>query len=57
MSVFLKKDKNIATIELDLKDSKVNLLTADVIRELDRCLDEVAKDSSLKALVVKSNGH
>lgn len=54
MSITYHEDNNIGFIEFDQKDSKVNLLTAAVLRELDAILDSLAAKSSLKAVVVLS---
>ena len=55
MAVTLRKEENIGIIELDQEDSKVNLLTADTIMRLDSILEEVKREPSLKALMIKSN--
>ena len=48
------EDNNTGFIEFDQKDSKVNLLTAAALRELDQILDSLADKSSLKAVVLIS---
>ena len=45
---------NIGFIEFDQKDSKVNLLTAVTLQELDKILDLLAGKSSLKAIALIS---
>jgi len=52
--VFLKVENDVGVIEFDLPDSKVNLLTAEVIQRFDSILDEVQKNTRLKAVVLKS---
>ena len=42
----------IARLVFDLPDEKVNKLTAAVLEDLERILDAVAKDSTIKALIV-----
>lgn len=54
MSVVLNKKDNIIYIEFDQKDSKVNVLTSEVIRALDTLLDEIKRDTSAKAVVFLS---
>ncbi|MDP2654638.1 MAG: 3-hydroxyacyl-CoA dehydrogenase NAD-binding domain-containing protein [Candidatus Omnitrophota bacterium] len=54
MSVFYRKDGHFGFITFDLADSKVNLLTADVMKRLDTLLDEIAKDAALKAVIIES---
>src|SRR3990167_9487614 len=55
MSFTLKINNNIGIIEFDQKDSKVNLLTSEAIRQLDRLLDEAANNPQIKALVITSS--
>src|SRR6185503_4022891 len=55
MGVFLKKINSIAQVTFDLPDSKVNLLTAEVLKKLDGILDEIKSDPSLKAVIMQSD--
>ena len=55
MGVTFKLVDRIAFIEFDLPDSKVNILTAGVIQELDRILDPLKGNGQIDALVVTSN--
>jgi len=48
---FMEKDSGIAILTIDVKDKKVNILTSDVMQELDEILDVVAAKTSIKALV------
>ncbi len=55
MSLYFRIENNIGTIEFDLPDSKVNLLTADVLKKLDALLDDLKSNTtSLKALLIVS---
>lgn len=61
MSITYREDNNIGFIEFDQTDSKVNLLTAAALQELDKILDSLAPagslpagKSSLKAVVIVS---
>lgn len=54
MSIFFTITNNIGTIEFDQKDSKVNVLTAETLKELDSILEEVKKQVSLEALIILS---
>ena len=54
MSINLRIENKIATIEFDQPDSKVNLLTADVIRRFDMILEEVHTKSDLRAVLITS---
>ncbi len=54
MSIFYHISNNIGFIEFDQKDSKVNVLTAETLREFDAALEEIKKQSSLDALVILS---
>ena len=54
MSITYREENNTGFIEFDLKDSKVNLLTAAALQELDKILDLLAGKSALKAVVVQS---
>lgn len=49
MSITYREDNNVGFIEFDQKDSKVNLLTAAALRELDKILDPLAPAGSLPA--------
>lgn len=54
MSLTFKIDNNIAYLEFDHPDSKVNILTSEVVQRLGVLLDEISAKSNLKALVVVS---
>ncbi len=54
MSLSYREQNNIGFIEFDQQDSKVNLLTTDVLKGLDRILDALAGKSSLKAVAIVS---
>ena len=54
MSVHFKQDANIGYIVFDQADSKVNVLNADTIKQLDAILDNVKNNQSLAALILIS---
>ena len=54
MSVTLTVKNNIGVILFDLADSKVNLLTFDVLEKFGELLDEIHANSDLKALIIQS---
>jgi len=54
MGVYLQKDNTIATVTFDLPDSKVNLLTADVLMRLNGILDQIEASKEIKAVVIQS---
>lgn len=54
MSITYREDNNTGFIEFDLKDSKVNLLTAQVLQELGAILDKLESSTALNALVFVS---
>src|SRR3989338_41980 len=54
MSITLNINNNIAYITFDNPDSKVNVLTSDVLRKFESLLDEVKAKPDLKALVIAS---
>ncbi len=54
MNPSLRIENNVGFIEFDHPDSKVNLLTAEVLKGLDCLVDEVGGNSSLKAVVIIS---
>jgi len=54
MSITYREENNTGFIEFDQKDSKVNLLTADTLRELDKILDSISGKSSLTVVVLIS---
>src|SRR3989338_5332134 len=54
MSITLNINNNIAYITFDNPDSKVNVLTSDVLRKFESLLDEVKAKPDLKALVITS---
>jgi 3-hydroxyacyl-CoA dehydrogenase / enoyl-CoA hydratase / 3-hydroxybutyryl-CoA epimerase len=47
-------DKGIATLTLDVPDEKVNILSFEVLQQLDRYLDQLKNDPQVKALVIRS---
>ncbi len=54
MPVEFRIENNIAFIEFDQPEAKVNLLTAKVLEELVRILDELQNKSSLAGVVISS---
>ena len=54
MGVYYRLEESIGIIEFDLPDSKVNLLTADVMKRLDIILAEIKKNDRTKAVLVVS---
>ncbi len=48
------KDNGIAFLELDFKDGKVNILSSNVMRELDEMLDHLHERKDITALVIVS---
>lgn len=54
MSLKLRIENNIATIEFDHPDSKVNLLTSEVVKEFEVLLDQVYLNNKLRALLIVS---
>jgi 3-hydroxyacyl-CoA dehydrogenase/enoyl-CoA hydratase/3-hydroxybutyryl-CoA epimerase len=54
MSVTLTIEHDVGFIEFDQPDSKVNLLTADVIRRFDAILTQVAAAKEINTLVITS---
>ncbi|MCA9407073.1 MAG: enoyl-CoA hydratase/isomerase family protein, partial [Candidatus Omnitrophica bacterium] len=54
MPLTLRENKNIAFIEFDQEDSKVNVLSGDVIKQLDKILDELKGKTNLEAVVFAS---
>lgn len=54
MSVTYREENNIGFIEFDQTDSRINLLTAAALQELDKVLDSLAGKSSLKAVALIS---
>ncbi len=54
MSVFYKEEGNIAYITFDAPDSKVNVLSGQVLLAFEKILEEFKSVSSLKALVIQS---
>jgi len=50
----LKKENGIATLTFDLAGEKVNKLSAPVLIELDALLDDLAKQTDIKLLVIQS---
>lgn len=53
-SVALRVDKNIGWLELDLEGEKVNKFSEPVLLRFQEVLEEIKKDSTIKALVVIS---
>ncbi len=54
MAVTLKKINEVAFLEWDQPDAKVNLVTPEALGQLDGLLDTIASDPSIKALVITS---
>ena len=54
MSLELTIKNDIGYVAFDMEDSKVNLLTMDMVKHLDGILDEVLTKPSLKALIIYS---
>ncbi|MCK5013285.1 MAG: enoyl-CoA hydratase/isomerase family protein [Candidatus Omnitrophica bacterium] len=54
MSISLKVENDVGFIEFDQDDSKVNLLTSDMLRRLDGILDGIGTREDLNTLVVVS---
>jgi len=54
VSLTYREENNIGIIEFDLKDSKVNLLNASTLNQLDKTLDDVRQKAGLSALVLLS---
>ncbi len=54
MSITFRTDNNIGYITFDQPDSKVNVLTSDVLRKFESFLDDVKSKPGLKALVITS---
>lgn len=54
MSVTYHVTNNIATIEFDMPDSKVNLLTSDCLLRLGNICDEIKRQPGVKAVVLVS---
>jgi 3-hydroxyacyl-CoA dehydrogenase/enoyl-CoA hydratase/3-hydroxybutyryl-CoA epimerase len=54
MSITFQENGNIGFITFDQNDSKVNLLSADMLKRLDAVLDDVKKKASLKAVIFRS---
>ena len=53
-SLNLKIDKEIAILEFDQPDSKVNVLSRDTMQELNSTLDSLSKRGELRALLITS---
>lgn len=54
MSVTLKIENDVGFIEFDQADSKVNILTSDVIKRFDALLDQAAAAKGINTLVIAS---
>ena len=54
MSVFYKEENGIGTITFDNPDSKVNVLTGEVLRGLEGILNEIKNKTTLKVLLIQS---
>ncbi|WP_298754664.1 3-hydroxyacyl-CoA dehydrogenase NAD-binding domain-containing protein [uncultured Arcobacter sp.] len=50
----LNIDNSIATLTFDLKNSKANKLSFELLAELDKVLDDIKENSEIKALVIDS---
>ncbi|MBX9952838.1 MAG: hypothetical protein K2Y39_26930, partial [Candidatus Obscuribacterales bacterium] len=47
-------NSGVALVTLDLPDSKYNLLSEKVLRDLIACLDQAASDKAVKGMVIHS---
>ena len=54
MSISLKVQNDVGFIEFDQEDSKVNLLTSDMLQRLDGILDGLTTRKDLNTIVVVS---
>jgi 3-hydroxyacyl-CoA dehydrogenase/enoyl-CoA hydratase/3-hydroxybutyryl-CoA epimerase len=54
MGVYYRVEGDLGFLEFDLPDSRVNLLTGDVMKRLDAILDEIKKNGRVKAILVMS---
>lgn len=54
MGVYYRLEENIGIIEFDLPDSKVNLLSSDVMQRLDVFLTEIRKSDRTRAVLLLS---
>src|SRR3989338_1425736 len=55
MALTFDVKNNIGVLTFDQDDSKVNLLSAEIIQQLDGFLEKIAHNSNLAALIVKSH--
>lgn len=55
MSVTYREDNSVGYIEFDQSDSKVNILTAQTIKDLDQLISDVEKNKKIKALIIQSS--
>lgn len=53
-NILLKIQNNIATLEIDCKNEKVNILSLQVLNELDEKLNEIIQNKSIKLLLIQS---
>jgi 3-hydroxyacyl-CoA dehydrogenase/enoyl-CoA hydratase/3-hydroxybutyryl-CoA epimerase len=53
-NLILEITNNIATLTFDLKNSKANKLSFEVLSELDSALDEIKQNKEIKALIIDS---
>ncbi|MEK9656943.1 MAG: 3-hydroxyacyl-CoA dehydrogenase NAD-binding domain-containing protein [bacterium] len=51
----IKHKDNIAILDINLKEEKVNKLNAETLENLDQLLSEVEKDNKIKKLVIRSS--
>lgn len=54
MSIFYRVDNDVATIEFDHPQSKVNVLTGDVLRQFHAFVLQAGNDEKVKVLVIRS---
>lgn len=54
MGISYKVENKIGIIEFDQEDSKVNVLTSEILKQFDKVLDEVKGDNTLEAVVIVS---
>lgn len=55
MNIDYQVKNNIGIIAFDQKDSKVNVLNSEILKQFETILDEIRGDTDLEALIIKSN--
>jgi len=53
-NILLSIQNNIANVEIDCKNEKVNILSLEVLDELDEKLNQIIQNKSIKLLLIKS---